>query len=557
MRKKTLLMLLPALLFLGVSPSTAISPQEKKPVTIVSIASYDQLLESVELVGKLAGKPKLAKGLRGSVAVLTQGRGLDGLSTTRPMAIVLWPESPGLGGYACLPTDDPAAFLEVLEPLVEKIEDLGDGIYRVQGKGPRQVGFIKVQGERWLFVSDKRERLTNTPNDPADMLAELAGQRDIVVRLNLGSLPTGEREKLLAAIDQQAGASLQQRPGEGDGEYAIRKIMTVDVIAMVRKLAGQIDTVTLGWSLDKNTHRVSLDVAVTALPGSEAAEAFARLAEAKTDFAGFLLPDAVLSGHATATIPSVSPGNLDNLFGAIRSKAFSDIDAKESSSNQAELDKEIVGEILDVVQKTLASGQLDGATSLVANTGGATFIAGRHVADGPKLEEAFRRFVAAYREQHPVHAEQVLKTDVGELHGVGLHQALLDVPRDATNRDRVVQLVGQRLEVAIGFGPQSVYLAAGRDAFAALQRAIEASAAGPKSVSPMEMSISLGRFAQLVSETGESPAKEQAVMMLDALQHAGSDDHVRLVASPEENGVRFSLVFEAEVLRMFEAINKE
>jgi hypothetical protein len=558
-RKMMTSMLVPVVVFLGVSrAATAASPQELKPLAVVSIAAYDQLLDSVELAGKLAGKPKLAKGLRGTVAVLTQGRGLAGLNKTRPMAIVLQADGSGLGGYACLPVDDPAALREVIEPLVEKIEDLGDGVYRVQGKGPRQVAFVKERGGRWLFVSDKRERLANTPDDPTETLAGLPGQYDVAARLNVGSLPAGEREKLLAAIDQQARKGVQQRPGEDDGEYAVRKIMTANVVAVVRALAEQLDAVTLGWSLNHDTHCASLDLAVTAEPGSDAAEAFARLPEAKTDFAGFLLPDAVLCGHVTATCPYAESGDLDDLFAAIRAKAFSDIDAKEPSADRAKLGKEIVGGILDVVQKTAASGRLDGATSLVADSGGVTFVTGRHVADGRKLDETFRKFVAALREEYPAHAEQVLKTDVGELDGVRLHTALFDVPRDTKNRDKLVQLVGERLELALGIGPQSVCLAAGRDALATLKKAIEASAsAGPKSVPPMEMSISLGRFTKLVSETGGSRAKQRAGAVLTALESAGGGDHVRLVASPVENGVRLRLEFEPGVLGMIEAMHKE
>ncbi len=554
---RTITMLMLVLVALGVSrAATAESPQESEPPAVVSVAAYDQLLDSVELVGRLVGKPKLAKGLQGTVAVLTQGRGLAGFDTTRPIAVVFQAEGAGLGGYACLPVDDPAAFREVLELLVEEIEDLGDGMYKVQGKGHRGVDFFKEKGDRWLFVSDKRERLANTPDDPTQTLAELPGQYDIAVRLNVGSLPVGEREKLLSAIDQQARKGVRQRPGEDDGEYAIRKIVAANLAAVVRALADQLDTVTLGWSLDEDTRSASLDLTVTGEPGSDAAEAFARLPKATTDFAGFLLPDAVLSGHVTATCPYAGSGDLDDLFAAIRASAFSEIDTKEPSADRAKLGKEIVGEILDIIQKTAGSGRLDGATSLVADSEGVTFVTGRHVADGWKLDETFRKFVAALHEEYPMRAGQVLKTDVGELNGVHLHTALLDVPHDAKDRDKVVQLVGDRLELALGIGPRSVCLAAGRDAFATLKKAIEASA-GPKRVPPMEMSVSLGRFAKLVSEMGGSRAAERAADALGSLENAGGDDHIRLSASPVENGVRFRLQFEAGALGMIEAMHQE
>ena len=153
MRKATRSMLVIALL-LGVCclrAAGAESANGAKRLAVVSLAAYDELLGSLELAGKLSGRPKLAKGLQGMVTVMTQGRGLAGLDTTRPWAIVIQADGASRGGYACLPVDDLESFLEVLDLYAEQIEDLGDGVHKVKGKRPHEVVYLKQKGKGWLL----------------------------------------------------------------------------------------------------------------------------------------------------------------------------------------------------------------------------------------------------------------------------------------------------------------------------------------------------------------------------------------------------------------------
>ena len=60
-------------------PSPSDSHRYQEPLAVVSLASYDDLIDNVKLVGRLAGRPQLADGIQGMLAVLTQGRGLAGL----------------------------------------------------------------------------------------------------------------------------------------------------------------------------------------------------------------------------------------------------------------------------------------------------------------------------------------------------------------------------------------------------------------------------------------------------------------------------------------------
>jgi hypothetical protein len=559
--RKTVLSTLMVALLLGpwdFGSARAGSTGELKPVAVVSLGSYDKLIGNVELAGKLAGRPNLAKGLEGMLAVVTQGRGLAGLDKTRPWGVVIQTDGSKLGGYAFLPLSDFQKFKEVLQPYIQKVEDLGDGLYKVQGKGPRQVVYVKQKPSGWLLACDKSEGLAHTPDNPIELLDGLEKQYDLAVRLMLSNVPTQQRDALIAKLRERAEKDLQRRPAEDEQQYTIRKMLGRMLLKAALSMVEDLDTVTLGWSLDGDAQNARVELALSAKKGTETAYTLARLAEAKTDFAGFRLPGAVVTGGVTAVCPQPSSADLDELFGAIRAQAFKNIDAREPSAEKAQIGKDLVGGLLEVIQATVASGRADGAVSVTLKPEAATLVAGRYIAEGPKLEATFDKLVQAVRKENPNLVDEVLKRDVDELNGVRLHTLSIPVPQDAPHRDKVVQLVGETLEVVVGIGKQSVCLAAGKDAMETLKKAIRQSAAeGQKKTLPMEISVALGKVAEFVAETSQGRQKERAMKAVEVLKDAAGKDQIKLVAMPIERGLKLQLELEPGVLKVIEAMPKQ
>ena len=74
----------------------------------------------------------------------------------------------------------------------------------------------------------------------------------------------------------------------------------------------------------------------------------------------------------------------------------------------------------------------------------------------------------------------------------------------------MVELIGETLEVVVGIGKDSLYVAAGRDAMNKLKQAIESSAAEATTpVPPMQFSLSgalpLAKFFAAVGKEAERP----------------------------------------------------
>ncbi len=559
MRKTTVSVLVIGLVVAAVCAGVARaeSAGRMKRIAVVSLASYDELPRSLELAGKLTGKPKLARGFLGTVAVFTQGRGLAGLDRTRPWALVFEADGSRRRSYVCLPVDDPESFLDVFRPLAQDIEDLGGGVQKFRGKRPDNVGYVK-RSDGWLFISKEREALENTPDDPAGLLAGLTERYGMAVRLYLGNLPEGERQKMLAELRRQTSKQIEQRSDESDRQFAIRQRIARELLAVVRNLAEALDTLTVGWTLDADTQAARLEAAVTARRGTEASRVLAQLAEAKTHFAGFRRPDALVAGHVTADYPGDAIEGLDELFQEILAGAFAEIEADEPIDRRAKAGKQAVAGLLDVLRKSVASGRLDGAMSLVTHPEGATFVSGRHVADGETLDATFRRFIAAVRREYPLQAAESIQLDAGELRGVELHTISVPVSPEAKNREQIVELFGERVDYVVGIGPKSFYLAAGRKAMAQLREAIERSAAsGPTGVAPMELSIALAELVQHAAANGEGEDRERAAKAAAALAESTGEDHVRLRAAPVEDGLCLHVEIERGVLEMIAAMQEK
>ena len=65
------------------------SAQEMKPLLVVSLSGYDELIKDVNFLGELAGKPGLQETFEETLNMVTQGQGLAGLDKTRPWGVVV------------------------------------------------------------------------------------------------------------------------------------------------------------------------------------------------------------------------------------------------------------------------------------------------------------------------------------------------------------------------------------------------------------------------------------------------------------------------------------
>lgn len=557
MRRATLAPLIVVLLWgvAGLRWAQADSTQKMKPIVVMSLAGYEELRGDVAMVGNLAGRPELADNLEGLLELFTQGKGLAGVDKKKPWGAVIQTDGSTISGYAFLPVTSLDEFGSVMKPLVEEIEELGEGVYKVKNKGTTV--YVKHKQGGWLVACENPEALAATPDDPGQVLGDLPQRYDVAIRISASNVPEQHGEKFLAKLKDKAAKDLEQRPGEDELEFAIRKHLGERLLQAISTVAEDLDQLTVGWSLDHRARKALLELDVAVKPGSKTAQAFAETAEAKTEFAGFCLPRAALAGSGVAVCPHVDPQDLSELFDLIRDKAAQDIEAEGKPEEETKATKQLADGLLTALEKTIASGRADGGTALLLKPDSATLIVGRYVADGRALEDTLDDLVEAVRRKHPDFVARVLKTEIDQHDDIHFHRLSLPIPEDAKNREKLVQLVGEMLEVIVGCGDRSVYLGAGKDALKTLKRAIARSESpGARADSRLQVSLKLSEIARFAAAMGDGRQKRRAEKALAVLEKSPGKDRVVLTAVPTDHGTTVRLEIEPGVLKMLGAAAK-
>jgi hypothetical protein len=386
---------------------------------------------------------------------------------------------------------------------------------------------------------------------PAEVPTAAPVQYDVLYQVHLPTFA----ELIVTKINEAAQKDLaNRRAGESDEDHAIRKQFTTGLVELVSTGVKELDNVSLGWRLDKKSKQTSVDLTLTALPGTRAAADLAQVAELKTAFSGFTVPGCVLTAHVVGHSPAYKTEAGVKLIQALRTKELGKIDREGISDDEKAIRKDLLNKLFDVLRDSVASGRSDGGLSLTIQSQSVTLIAGGYVADGAKLESVIKPIGTHLQQVHPLFAG--LKFDVEKCEGVNLHTLSIPAP-GGNDREKFVKLFGESLEVVLGFGKEAVYLAAGKDAMKSLQAAIRKSVTPAKPDLPFEVSLALKPLADFVAAMGKDHEKGPAQQVASVLAQAPGKDHVRLLAKPIERGVVLRLEAEEGILQLIGSVSPE
>jgi hypothetical protein len=322
-------------------------------------------------------------------------------------------------------------------------------------------------------------------------------------------------------------------------------------LEQAKRAIEEIDTLMLGWTIDANEQKTHMDVIVTAVPDSRLAKELTAYADAKTSFAGFYQPDAaatmVVANQADPQLVQQDMAQIEATMQAAREQFNNAIDDNDDIPDEMREDfKAVASDWLDAFAATIKTGQMDGSAALHLSADSLTLVAGVHVKEPAKFESGLKKLEAAARRSPEFSG---IQWNAASHAGVNFHTLSVPVPAD---QEAPRKLLGEQADVAVGIGPEAVYLAVGRNNLDAVKKAIDASAAEPgKAVPPFELAVSLGPVADSMAaqaEDGRHKAAAQAVAdMLKSEAHGR--DHVRILGQVIPNGVRYRMEVEEGVLK--------
>lgn len=538
--RKTVASLLIVGLLLGLS--TPLLAQQAKPLVTATFAGYDKLMSNVEYIGKIAQQPDLAKGLEEAIAKMTgsDGKGIPGLDGAKPWCVVVQTKGEEFPVYAFVPVTDFKKLMETLPNLNIEVKQDGD-VYQIAAGA--QTMFVAGKGN-WAVLATSAEALKDAPADPLALVGDMYKRYDLAVHVAMQNVPQQFRKMIVDQLEMGIALGTERMPGETDEMHAIRQNMARQSLKQITSLFEEVESLQLGLAIDQQSKSAYLDLDIKAVPGTETAKDMELLKDAKTDFAGFELPGAAVTLNVSSKLSDSDVAELKKILDATRAQTMKELEGQNLGAEEIKIAKQLLGDLFDVVTKTVEAKKADVGMSLMLDPKAITVVAGMAVADAPRLEGVVKKLVEMVGKEEPEVAKHI-KLDAETYNGVRMHVA--SIPLD---EEEPKKFFGENVDMVLGVTDGALYLGMGRDAMKTLKSAIDKSKSqAGKQTAPLKLAVALGPIFKLAAEQAPGADKQMAIMMAMMLDQAKGKDRISITASVIPDGQRLRIELDEGVLK--------
>ena len=528
-------MLLILTLWLSIAAPTSFAIAEEDPtVGVISLGSYEQIMQHANVLGAIVGFPNLDKMIELQLLQATGGQALQAIDKTKPIMLDVRLGKKEPYAVVCLPVTGLKELLGTLPNPLGQTDDVGDGVLLL--KNTPEPMYVKEE-KGWSFWAQQKEYLADLPKDPEKLVGDLPEKYLVGARAFMQKIPPEKRAEAIGFLELMAQMSLA---GGGGAEFGLEEQLaaTKQQIGMLRQWIDDTKEVTLGVGFDKETQSVHLDFVMTAMSGSEALKSYKRFKKGKSDHAGFLHEDATLAIAVNMEGQPIKEeiALLDAQEKMFQSQMAENIDT-DSSLDDEEKDKikQSADKMIGVLFDTLRSKQFQAGMAAFINDR-STFVFGGQVTDGNVLEGAVKQLIeiAGKKLDFPQPNWEE------ENHGFyRIHTWKTPVPDDDAKK-----MFGEQLEFALGFNKSSIYFAFGGNGIADLKKTLDAATASSKKpIDPLQAFVKLGPLlaAAATQEGGQNLAP--IVGMLH------DKDQILYTIQPIEGGIHGRIVLQQNLLR--------
>ncbi|MBX7165838.1 MAG: hypothetical protein K1X74_05765 [Pirellulales bacterium] len=545
MRKFALALFSLGMMLFMPAASVLAQDDEMKPLVVLWAKSYEELIKDIDFMGKASDNPDLGQGLEGLINLVSQGQGLPGLDKSKPWGAAVNSDGFQFQILGFLPIKELDKFMEMVGQLAGAPEKQDDGSYKINVQAFAL--YLKQVGD-WTFVSQAPEGFASVPADPAKLLGGLNEKYDFGVQAHIQNIPEVFRQLAVEQIKLGMDEQLKKMPQESDAQYELRKQLTKDQLDKLTSQMDEMEQITFGVNIDEEKELGLVDVTMLAVAGSKTAERMAKMSDGKTNFAGFNIADAKASLNMNLVLSQDDIAEMRGMVDSMQAeldKQVEGLDVIPDEAIRTEI-KELVGELFDIVKTTVDSGRTDAGMALVGE-GPHTLLAGGYIADGEVLKKWFERLVSMAETEAGFYGVQM---DVAKHEGVAFHTVSIPFV-GGDEMAPISELFGDELELVIGIGEKSAYMALGKDGVDQLKKVIDDSkAAADKKVPPIQGQASVGLLVKLLASQQKSGGSEAGDPLVDALTMniPEKDDKVTMIAEPIENGIKLHIEAQKGVL---------
>jgi hypothetical protein len=513
---------------MAAGPLAAQETDEMQPMFVVAHKGFAELMSDLEFIGEVSDNQDLAGGLEGLLTIFTGGQELDWLDKSKPWGLAVSSDGIEFQILAFMPISDIEKFTGMLGAIGASAQKEGDDMWKLDLLG--QSLYFRQAGA-WTYASISPDFLNNLPEDPSKLHKGVELAHDMVLQVNPQNIPEVFRQIAAAPIKQQVLQALENAPESENqilniGPEVIERQIDAMVITM-----NDVSVFNLGASIDRPGRQMLIDVDVQAVPETELAKAYSASGAAPTRFAGFYQPEAAAAANLNMSLTQADTQQWVDLVADIRAQlmeqleglgALPDGDAKDTV-------KEVVGQLLGVLESTASSQSVDAGFALVGE-GPFTLIAGASTPKAEDLQKFCEGFAELLENQLGFYGFQI---DAAKHKDIRFHSVSVPLP-GGDIADQLIELFGFDLELTFGVGADRVFLAMGADGVENLKKAIDASENPGSDLPPVRVQAKLEPLMKILSKTPNlDPAIASAISGIEA-----GKDQVTVVSTRTEKGMQ-------------------
>jgi len=425
-----------------------------RPLLTITFSGADRFLKKSQYIFDAAEHPSVHQQLQDFLKSTLND--LEGFNRDKPFGIMAYlpvaiPPLPEF--VAFVPVDSVEAATKLVEkaPVVIRKED-EEGRYEVIG--PNRT-FPIVMKNGYAFVP-----LGNNPDakildrefpDPSQLLAGQAQQFDASVRLDVESIPVATRTLLYGLINSGISTQLQQRDGEPEGAYRIRRVEGERGLAALKMLFMDCQKLTFGVDISEEEQSVNIDFVVDAIKGSQMLKEIFSSTDRPSQFIPLLDDNAAVSLSMSTLMADREKEAYGEMMEGFRMEVARLIE--ENSLGPAPDENSPIGQALSAIQKTLQEGHMDVFAQFYRDSAGKLAIvwAGR-VQDGDAINSGAMDLLTRLKDIEVLKQAGEMQIGAGEHLGVTFHRL-----KFAIQPAEITAVFGDNVGLTLGMGSTAIW----------------------------------------------------------------------------------------------------
>lgn len=519
-----------ALLLLAPRGVAAQTGAEPAPFLSLSIAPVDHIFAELEAISAALGMPGGTKELRDqTVAAL-------GIDPAKPAG--LWISAPKeapeqLAAVFFASVSDPKVFESTLSRIGYFPAAEQNGVKQYSAGFP---GFLpplhgKLIGSTF-FLADQPVALDRLPHDPVAVLGDLPTKYLVAFRMQTKDVSPATVAVITQAMEKAEGAT---------GGPAIDVVQ--QNIAKFKLAMTEIHEATYGLRVDAPTRSIRGEMDFSFTPGSVLAKRLAELKDSKSQVAGVLAMGNAAQirqfGLLSPKEIQLARANSQNLSMQVDA-VLSQIAPSATAESQAAR-RDFINGILGVLDETYAAGLIDASIAARAEGKELTVAAAMTVSDGKKLAQLLKNLAEAEK-NNPDFPEFLF--DYITHQNVSIHFAKIPTPAQSG----LTKVFGEEIDLAVGTGEKTAWIAIGSGAIDQLKRAIDESAGAKPVENPLIVKLDLKPLLHHIGaiETLDGPMKKIG----EAASSFNGEPSISFVTVFTAGGVKGELIIKEDVFKL-------